>query len=85
MKPKQRIITFKVDEALHDEIKNIPNRSEFIRRALLEALGSVCPLCKGSGMLTANQKRHWDEFAIDHVVKTCQECHESFLVCSNAQ
>jgi hypothetical protein len=34
-------------------------------------------------MLTSNQKRHWDDFAIDHFVKNCRDCHERFLVCSH--
>lgn len=84
MKKKQEIITFKVDDDLLMAIKDIPNRSEFIRGAIIEALGSVCPLCNGSGMLTSNQKRHWDDFAVDHCVKNCQNCHERFLVCSHA-
>ena len=84
MKKKQEIITFKVDDDLLKAIKDIPNRSEFIRGAIIEALGSVCPLCNGSGMLTSNQKRHWDDFAIDHFVKNCHDCHERFLVCSHA-
>jgi hypothetical protein len=32
-------------------------------------------------MLTPNQKRHWEEFAVNHTVKRCQECDESVLVC----
>jgi hypothetical protein len=82
MKKKQEIITFKVDEDLLEAIKHIPNRSEFIRMAILEALGSICPLCNGSGMLTPNQKRHWQDFAADHSVETCSRCHESILVCT---
>jgi len=84
MKKKQEIITFKVDEDLLDAIKDIPNRSEFIRMAILEALGSVCPLCNGSGMLTPNQKRHWQDFAADHSIEICSRCHESILVCTKA-
>jgi len=83
MKKKQEIITFKVDDDLLKAIKDIPNRSEFIRGAIIEALGGVCPLCNGSGMLTSNQKRHWDDFAMDHFVKNCPECQESLLVCSH--
>jgi len=81
MKKKQEIITFKVDEDLLNVIKGIPNRSEFIRGAIIAALGILCPLCNGSGMLTPNQKRHWDDFAKDHIVKKCDICHENFLVC----
>jgi hypothetical protein len=81
MKKKQEIITFKVDEDLLEAIKGIPNRSEFIRESLISALGALCPLCKGSGMLNQNQKRHWDEFAINHSVRRCKDCDESVLVC----
>jgi hypothetical protein len=81
MKKKQEIITFKVDEDLLNVIKCIPNRSEFIRGAIIAALGVLCPLCNGSGMLTKNQKRHWDDFAVDHIVKKCDICHDSFIVC----
>ena len=81
MNKKQSIITFKVDDELFRAIKNIPNRSEFIRSAILEALGSVCPLCNGSGMLTKSQKRHWDDFSADHSMRLCEDCNESILVC----
>lgn len=81
MKKKREIITFKVDGDLLEAIKDIPNRSEFIRMAIISALGVLCPLCNGSGMLTPNQKRHWEEFATNHSVRRCKECDESVLVC----
>ncbi len=83
MKKKQEIITFKVDRDLLEAIKEIPNRSKFIRTAIIEALGSVCPLCNGTGMLTPSQKRHWNDFSTGHSIETCDECHESIIVCSN--
>lgn len=83
MKKKQEIITFKVDEDLGEAIREIPNRSEFIRTAIIAALGSVCPLCNGTGTLTPNQKRHWDDFSADHSVERCGECDERVLVCAN--
>ena len=83
MKKKQEIITFKVDEDLLQAIKGIPNRSEFIRSAIIAALGSTCPLCNGTGMLTPNQKRHWKDFTVNHSIKNCLHCHEDILTCSN--
>ena len=85
MNKKQSIITFKVDTDLLEAIKEIPNRSEFIRSAIINALGSVCPLCNGSGMLTPNQKNHWDDFTADHSLKACDDCHENILVCECPQ
>jgi hypothetical protein len=81
MKRKDEIITFKVDRDLFEAIKDIPKRSDFIRRAVIEALGGTCPLCNGSGMLSPNQKRHWDEFMLDHSVERCGKCDEYILTC----
>ena len=81
MKKKQSIVTFKVDDELLEAIKDMPNRSQFIRSAIIGALGSVCPLCNGSGMLSKNQKRHWDDFTADHSLEKCRDCQEKILVC----
>jgi len=64
-------------------MEGIPNRSEFIRAALLAALESACPLCKGTGILTPNQRKHWRDFSQDHSLKKCAECHETYVVCAN--
>jgi len=78
---KSEVISFKVDESLREAMSGIPNRSDFIRNAVVAALESSCPLCKGTGVLSPQQKRHWDEFAEDHRVKECRKCHEFYLVC----
>ena len=80
-KRKQEIITFKVDEPLREAMRGIPNRSEFIRAAILSALDSVCPLCKGSGILTPDQRKHWVEFTEHHALAECNDCHAVHLVC----
>lgn len=82
-KQKQEIITFKVPESLRDAMRGIPNRSEFIRHAVLAALDSICPLCRGTGVLLPDQKRHWDQFAVDHRLEECNSCNAIHLVCSN--
>ena len=78
---KQEVITFKVDETLRKALRGVENRSEFIRAAILAALDSVCPLCKGSGILTPDQRRHWDAFAENHALEECTDCHAVHLVC----
>jgi hypothetical protein len=80
-KKKQEIVTFKVDEPLWDAMRGISNRSEFIRSAILSALDSVCPLCKGSGILTPDQHKHWETFAKNHALEECDDCHAVHLVC----
>jgi len=79
---KTETISFKADPALLGAIDGIPNRSEFIRGAILAALENACPLCSGTGTLTPEQKRHWDEFAEDHPVRVCSHCHEPRIYCA---
>ena len=78
---KHEIITFKVDESLYEALRRLPNRSEFIRSAILAAMENVCPLCNGTGCLTPEQRRHWEEFAEGHQVAECDDCHATHLVC----
>ena len=78
---KQELITFKVDSSLSETLRGIQNRSEFIRQAILVALDNICPLCSGSGILTSNQRKHWDQFSANHDIDECDECHEIHLVC----
>ncbi len=78
---KREIVTFKADRPLLEAMEGIPNRSEFIRAAILSALDSICPLCKGSGILTPDQRNHWIEFAEHHTLAECDDCHALHLVC----
>lgn len=79
---KQEVITFKVDEALSRAMEGIPNRSEFIRRAILAALEGTCPLCLGTGILTPQQQRHWQKFSENHSLEKCSHCLALHLVCT---
>ncbi len=81
-KRKQEVITFKVDEALSAAMGGIPNRSEFIRMAIMAALKDTCPLCRGTGILTPEQQKHWQKFAQNHRIDKCEECHSFHLVCT---
>jgi len=84
-KKKQEIITFKVDESLRNILQEIPNRSEFIRAAILTALDSVCPLCNGTGILTPDQAKHWRVFSENHSISKCPDCNAVHLVCSTLE
>lgn len=79
---KQQIVTFKAEPALVSAMEGIANRSEFIRAAILAALDGACPLCLGTGVLNAKQREHWQEFARNHTVERCRDCHEPRLVCA---
>jgi hypothetical protein len=45
---KQRA-TFRLDADLLDALRQLPNQTAFVERALRDALGRVCPLCEGTG------------------------------------
>lgn len=82
---KVEIVSFKVDSSLRDILQQIPNRSEFIRNAVLSALESVCPVCSGTGILSPQQKEHWENFSQTHHVQKCDDCKELHIVCDNDQ
>lgn len=81
MKKKEQIITFKVPPDLAEVMKGIPNRSEFIRAAVMMALENTCPLCAGTGTLSPSQKAHWNDFSRNHKVRLCEECDEVYIAC----
>jgi len=78
---KQETVTFKADRALLKAMDGIPNRSRFIRDAILAALGGECPLCAGTGILTPPQREHWERFAKTHPLTRCPECNQRRLTC----
>jgi hypothetical protein len=83
LRNKDEVISFKVGSALARAIRRLPNRSEFIRAAVLSAMDHACPLCQGTGIMSPEQKKHWDAFARDHTVKHCQECDALYLTCAS--
>lgn len=79
---KHDIVTFKIDEELREALDRLPNRSEFIRSAIRAALKGKCPLCRGTGTLTAEEWKHWNAFiGTHHAVRVCDDCHARHLVC----
>ncbi len=81
MKKKERIITFKTDEELAEQLDKIPNKSEFIRRAVQGALEQKCPLCNGAGVLSQEQQQHLEQFLSFHSIEKCGECKAIHFAC----
>jgi len=80
---KSDLITFKVEPSLAELIERLPNRSEFIRKAILAALTNTCPLCQGTGVLTPEQRAHWERFERRHSVERCDDCNAVHLRCES--
>ena len=81
---KERTFTFKTDENLAGSLDKIPNKSEFIRKAVQTALEQKCPLCGGNGTLTPQQQNHLEEFLSFHSLEKCGECEAVHFVCQPA-
>lgn len=81
MKKKERVFSFKTDDNMGNSLDNIPNKSEFIRRAVQTALQQKCPLCSGTGTLTRQQQEHFEHFSTLHSLEECGECHAVHFVC----
>jgi len=81
MKKKSEIVTFKADGALMESLRGLPNRSDFIRSALLAAIENTCPVCKGTGLLTPCQRDYWNRFVEHHKVEECPDCSTVHLIC----
>lgn len=79
---RTEMMTFKAGPSLKAALRAVPNRSEFIRSAVLAALDKSCPLCGGAGVLSPEQKRHWDRFAEDHKMKVCGRCDAVHIACA---
>jgi hypothetical protein len=79
--PKTDLITFKVEHSLAQLVDRLPNKSEFIRNALLGALANTCPLCQGTGVLSPEQAEHWKHFTEHHSVERCSDCKAVYLSC----
>ena len=70
---KTEIISFKADAALLEALDGVDNRSRFIRNAIVTALRNTCPLCGGTGALTPNQQKHWEELSANAIQRVKAE------------
>jgi hypothetical protein len=71
---KSQIVAFKVEQDLADFLDKLPNKSEFIRRAILAQFGMTCPLCAGSGVVPRGVHDHYKPVIADHNQHPCEKC-----------
>ena len=48
---KQIVVSFRVDQHLAEILNELPDKSAFIRDAILQRFHTVCPFCQGRGVL----------------------------------
>jgi hypothetical protein len=75
---KAVVISFRADPHLAELLNNLPDRSGFIRRAILNRFHQACPACKGRGVVPEGVAK-WlaDKLARAHTV-ACTCCAYEF-------
>src|SRR5437667_7734757 len=72
--PKSQIVAFKVEEDLADFLNKLPNKSAFIRKAIVAQLGMACPLCTGTGVVPKGIHDHYAPLLSKHNSRKCDGC-----------
>jgi hypothetical protein len=71
---KKQIVAFKVEDELAQFLDKLPNKSEFIRKAILAQFGMTCPLCTGTGVVDKGIHDHYEPLIESHNTRSCDKC-----------
>lgn len=71
---KSKIVAFKVEEELAEFLNNLPNKSDFIRKAILAQFGMTCPLCEGTGVVARGIHDHYKPIIYKENKRSCDKC-----------
>ncbi|QDU62793.1 hypothetical protein Pan216_36630 [Planctomycetes bacterium Pan216] len=80
---KSTVVAFKVEDELADFLDRLPNKSEFIRRAIYSQLGVACPLCLGTGSVAKETHDRFEKFLEHWTVEECKDCGDQFPIPKN--
>ena len=81
---KSATVAFKVEGALADYLDGLPNKSDFIRRAIYAQLGVSCPLCRGTGSVTTRVHDQFASFLDKYELHHCDGCGDEFALPKDA-
>lgn len=71
---KSQIVAFKVEEELAKFLDKLPNKSDFIRKAILAQFAMNCPLCRGTGVVERGVHDHFDPIIASNRTRPCEKC-----------
>ena len=75
---KQTVVSFRVDQHLAEILNNLPDKSTFIRDAVLRRFHTACPFCNGQGVIP-KLIADWLEAQLpDYESFACACCHYRF-------
>lgn len=72
--PKTAVVAFKVEEELAKLLNDLPNKSAFIRKAIVSQLGMACPLCSGNGVVPRGVHDHYEPLLRQMNLHACAGC-----------
>jgi hypothetical protein len=81
---KTAVVAFKVETELADILNQLPNKSAFIRKAIVNQLDMACPLCSGAGMLPKGLHDHFAPLVSKLNAKACDECGDKSTVLASS-
>lgn len=72
--PKTAVVAFKVEEELAEFLNELPNKSAFIRKAIVAQMSMACPLCHGSGQVSRWIHDHYLPLLASWANRECEGC-----------
>lgn len=72
--PKTAVVAFKVEEELADFLNQLPNKSDFIRKAIAAQMSIACPLCSGTGQVSRWLHDHYQAMLTTWRARQCDGC-----------
>ncbi len=71
---QETVLSFRVDHHLAEALNRLPDRSGFIRKAILRAFYRVCPACQGKGVLPEPAAKPIEAFIAKNLPARCDCC-----------
>lgn len=77
---KSQVVAFKVEQELAEFLDKLPNKSDFIRKAILAQFAMNCPLCSGSGVVPRGIHDHYKPVIAARNHRPCDKCKAEVAV-----
>ena len=78
--PKSSIVAFKVEDELAEFLNKLPNKSAFIRKAIVAQLGMTSPLCGGTGVVPRGLHEHYAPVLAKNNIRKCDGCGDKITL-----
>jgi hypothetical protein len=82
-KPSLAMVSFKVEAELAELLDQLPNKSEFIRKAIAAQLRLTCPLCNGKGAVSGWMHEKFAPLIHSMGLRSCVRCGDAQIVPSD--